>query len=280
MQNERMPRCIGRLPDGLRRSVSAVAVAMLLCLACQTGFANECADTADRSYSICKIDAPGTLEIFWLNDEGVPFGDLPALNAWLAARGRALQFAMNGGMFESDATLSPTGLLVVAGNERQKLNTDGWAGKPLTVKQAERNFYQLPNGVFWVQEGVAHIASSNIYRQANRRPSLAIQSGPLLASDGKVTAVALTLRRKSPVRRNGVCTTNEGGLLFVIANRGVTIADFAMYLVSEVHCKDALYLDGGRSVLHSAQLHRSDKRFDEDGNVFRVGPIIGIAGKK
>lgn len=280
MQNRRMNRRIGRLPDGLRRRVSAVAIVTWLCLPCQTGFAHECADTADRRYSVCKIDAPGTLEIFWLDDKGVPFGDLPALNAWLAARGRALQFAMNGGMFESDAALSPTGLLVVAGKERQKLNTDGWAGKPLTVKQAERNFYQLPNGVFWVEESVAHIASSDIYRQANRRPTLAIQSGPLLASDGKVTAVALTLKKKSPVRRNGVCTTDEGSSLFVIANRGVTIADFAMYLVNEVHCKDALYLDGARSVLHSAQLRRSDKRFDEDGNVFRVGPIIGIAGKK
>lgn len=257
----------------LRTLICAAAFSVLS----TTVVAEECSNTAGRRFSVCRIDlATEALEVFWLDEKGSAFGTLPALDAWLSKKNRKLKFAMNGGMFEPEPTLPPTGMLIAASRQLKAPNTNGWGERKLTARQRTLNFYQMPNGVFWIEGGKAHIADTMSYIQAQRRPDLAVQSGPLLARSGAVTDIARTLGGDYRWR-NGVCLAKSGELLFVISNRGETIAGFAAFLVNELHCRDALYLDGGRSVLHSAQLRRSDRRTDAEGNVIRVGAVIGLA---
>lgn len=58
--------------------------------------------------------------------------------------------------------------------------------------------------------------------------------------------------------------------IFVISEQPVNFYEFALYFRDVLHCRDALYLDGTVSALHSLALRRSD--FTRE-----LGPILGVA---
>jgi uncharacterized protein YigE (DUF2233 family) len=68
--------------------------------------------------------------------------------------------------------------------------------------------------------------------------------------------------------RNGVGARGQQAI-FVISEQPVTFYELATYFRDELHCPDALYLDGVVSSLHSAELRRSDFKVD-------LGPIVGV----
>ena len=57
--------------------------------------------------------------------------------------------------------------------------------------------------------------------------------------------------------------------MFVISEQPVNFYELATYFRDELHCPEALYLDGVVSSLYSTDLQRNDSRAD-------LGPIIAV----
>ncbi|SEF27102.1 phosphodiester glycosidase family protein [Variovorax sp. NFACC27] len=212
---------------------------------------------ADQRFTVVKIDLrKERLELFLRDDAGVPFKRFDRLDAWLKERGRQLGFAMNAGMYHED--FSPVGLLVRGGREESPLNLADGAG----------NFFLKPNGVFLVSDAGPRVVESSEYPALAKGVRLATQSGPLLLRRG-VVHPAFIPHSDSRKIRNGVGVIGHTAI-FVISDVPVNFHEFALYFRDVLHCRDALYLDGTVSALHSPSLHRSDF-------VRELGPILGVA---
>ncbi|CAN7570048.1 phosphodiester glycosidase family protein [Variovorax paradoxus] len=229
---------------------------LALCLAGAASLASAAA--AEPRYTVVKIDLRRErLELFLRDDTGAPFKRLDRLEAWLAARNRQLVFAMNAGMYHAD--FSPVGLLVQEGREEAPLNLAAGAG----------NFFLKPNGVFLVSDAGPRVVESSEYAALPKEGvRLATQSGPLLLRRG-VVHPAFIPDSDSRKIRNGVGVSGHTAI-FVISEQPVNFYEFALYFRDVLHCRDALYLDGTVSALHSLALRRSD--FTRE-----LGPILGVA---
>ena len=228
---------------------------LALCLAGAASLASAAA--AEPRYTVVKIDVrKERLELFLHDDSGAPFKRFDRLEAWLAARNRQLVFAMNAGMYHAD--FSPVGLLVQEGREEAPLNLAAGAG----------NFFLKPNGVFLVSDAGPRVVESSEYPALAKDVRLATQSGPLLLRRG-VVHPAFIPDSDSRKIRNGVGVSGHTAI-FVISEQPVNFYEFALYFRDVLHCRDALYLDGTVSALHSLALRRSD--FTRE-----LGPILGMA---
>ncbi|HKS30541.1 MAG TPA: phosphodiester glycosidase family protein [Pyrinomonadaceae bacterium] len=211
--------------------------------------------TAQR-FTTIRVDVrTERLELFLKDDEGRPFKSFDRLASWLAGRNKRLRFAMNAGMFEPD--LSPVGLLVQEGQQVSALNLSDGTG----------NFFLKPNGVFLVSESGPRIVESAEYPALAQGARLATQSGPLLVRNGTLHP-AINAASTSRLIRNGVGISGDT-VVFVISEQPVSFYELAIYFRDELHCPDALYLDGVVSSLYSTDLRRNDSRAD-------LGPIIGV----
>jgi uncharacterized protein YigE (DUF2233 family) len=224
-------------------------------------------------YAVCVVDTRvEKLEVFWLDDSGSPFGDMPTLSAWLAARGKQLVFAMNAGIFQGGSPFKPRGLLVSEGKVLSKIDL---GDKDERGKKG--NFYDKPNGIFWVQSGIAHIDESGAYNKLQQAPDLATQSGPLLVVNRKLRD-GIDQMRASRYTRNGVFIGSENQTRFAITRDVVTLAEFGVFMRDGLKCTSALYLDGCGSILHSAELRRSDLGdCIRGGTLAKAGAMIGVA---
>ena len=232
---------------------------LLLLALCVAGAASLAAAPAraEPRYTVVKIDLrKDRLELFLRDDAGVEFKRFDRLEAWLAAHNRQLLFAVNAGMYHAD--FSPVGLLVQDGREVSPLNLSAGTG----------NFFLKPNGVFLVSGTQPRVVESSEYPALSSGVRLATQSGPLLLRRG-VVHPAFIPDSDSRKIRNGVGVSGHTAL-FVISEDPVNFYEFALYFRDVLHCRDALYLDGTVSALHSLALRRSD--FVRD-----LGPILGVA---
>ena len=261
--------------------IRLVAVTAVTLTACTGALAVTCKEESYRShkYTVCEaLLASDTLEIYWLDESGRPFGSPRSLETWLAKKGKSLQFAMNAGMFEPKAMLEPTGLLISDGRKLGEIRMEGWPGEKSSGKSPEDHFFRIPNGVFWVKDRKAQVTTSLAYKQSAVAPELAVQSGPLLLEGRKIPDAVIKEGRG--MRRNGVCAPGPGRVLFAFANAGVTIHEFASFFLDKTTCVNALYLDGGRSVMQSLVPKRLDNLIvNRDGQELRVGAMIAIVEK-
>ncbi|MFL6255858.1 MAG: phosphodiester glycosidase family protein [Pyrinomonadaceae bacterium] len=214
------------------------------------------ASVAPPRFTTIRVDARAErVELFLRDDEGRTFKRFERLRSWLASRNERLLFAMNAGMFQPD--LSPVGLLVQDGRQVSPLNLSDGAG----------NFFLKPNGVFLISESGPRIVESSEYPALARGVRLATQSGPLLVRNG-VLHPAINAASTSRLLRNGVGISGDT-VIFVISEQPVNFYELATYFRDELHCPDALYLDGVVSSLYSTDLRRNDSTVD-------LGPIIGV----
>ena len=173
--------------------------------------------------------------------------------------GKTLVFAMNAGMYQED--LWPLGLFIGDHRELVRLNRRTGLG----------NFYQPPNGVFLVADAGALVVTTIEYADTRPHPLLATQSGPMLVHRGELTAPpVMNPQSTSLLIRNGVCAPSPDAAVFVISDSPVTFYDFAKFFLTQLGCKEALYLDGSMSSLYAPQLGR-----EHHGRDF--GPMFGVA---
>jgi uncharacterized protein YigE (DUF2233 family) len=213
-------------------------------------------------YTICEVDlGKADLRLFHAGADGAAFGSFRALKTALAGEGLALPFAMNAGMYHED--LSPVGLFIEDGKEVTQASTKSGPG----------NFHLLPNGVFWIGDGRAGVVETKAYLAKPPKARFATQSGPMLVIGGKLHP---KFRAASDSRkiRNGVGVIKGGrAVVFALSEAGVTFHAFATLFRDHIGARDALFLDGSISSLHSDALGRSD-------GWFPMGPIVGVVEKR
>jgi len=216
---------------------------------------------AGRRFTVCRVNlSVQSLELFWKDDAGRPFGGFAALEAWLRARGRRLLFAANAGMYMED--LAPVGLYVENGEQLRPLNLRRGDGS---------NFCLLPNGVFALTDAGARVVESTEYKTIRAQTRLATQSGPMLVIDGKLHP---KFGRNSTSRlvRNGVGVPSPDQVVFALAEDPLNFHEFATFFRDGLGCDDALYLDGSISGLYAPSLSRNDSHAP-------YGPILAVVGE-
>lgn len=188
----------------------------------------HCTATPGR-HSIHMVLAP---------EGGAPYRSLSQLAVNRPDKAHAVAFAMNGGMFDAEG--QPIGYYVEEGERLHKLNRNEGYG----------NFHMLPNGVFYgnATGGWAVRGSEDFAAKVTRRPDFGTQSGPMLVIAGKLHP-RIDPDGQSLKLRNGVGVDAKGRAHFVISNEPVSFGKLARYFRDELHCANALFLDGSVSSL-------------------------------
>jgi uncharacterized protein YigE (DUF2233 family) len=242
---------------------------ILLCLA-TPGMARDepCRNESFRgaAYIVCSFDlTKDDLRIFWRSPDGKPYRTFAAVAAELQGKGRSLQFAMNGGMYQDD--FRPVGLYIENGRELTPISTAALTGPPSQIP----NFYKKPNGVFFIGDGEAGILETERFLADRPKANFATQSGPMLLIDGTIHP-AFIVSSTDRTFRNGVCVTRRTQVHFVLTKGLVNFNDFALFFRDSLGCRNALFLDGGAaSGLYAPGLGRNDA--PGHGG---YGPIIAV----
>ncbi len=213
-----------------------------------------------QGYAVCSFDpATSDIRIHHRGRDGLPYGGFENLARDLRQEGKYLEFAMNGGMYESD--LTSVGLLV----------TDGVERKPIDRGHSWGNFYLKPNGVFFLKSGKAGVLETETYVDTDPHPDFATQSGPMLVIDGALHPAFLPQSDSLQIR-NGVGVDSHGKVVFVMSLELVRFHDFATLFRDQLDCANALFLDGSISSLFAPALDRYD-------STHPMGPILAVTRK-
>lgn len=208
-----------------------------------------------RVFTICTADLTRhRIDLHLRDGAGRVLGSFAALER---AAGPVLM-AMNAGMYHEDRR--PVGLYREAGRE----------AAPLVTRAGPGNFGMRPNGVFCIGDDTARVIESRTYAADPPACRAATQSGPMLLTDG---AIHPRFIEDSPYRkvRNAVGVSPDGtSAHFAISEGAVTFHEMATLYRDELGVRDALYLDGSISRLHSGA--RSDP-----GR--RMGPIVSVRAR-
>ena len=216
---------------------------------------------AGKRFVVCTVDpAHERLDLFLKDGKGAPLHTFVALELMLRGRGERLVFGMNGGMFHPG--FAPVGLFAANGREIA----------PLSTVAGEGNFFLKPNGVFAVTDAGALVVEASRWPTVAGKVRIATQSGPMLVIDGRLHP-AFRAESASRLFRNGVGIGPHGLALFVISAEPVNFYEFATLFRDALKCRDALFLDGTISSIHSPELNRSDAPFP-------LGPILGVTAEK
>lgn len=200
----------------------------------------------DIPFSVVWIDLDeNKLELFWKRPDGSPFVNFHGLRDWLTAEGRELVVATNSGIYAEDRT--PLGLHIAAGETLRTLNPH---------KGGKGNFALKPNGVFYIDDTGAHIATTEDYAAGDHKPTLAVQSGPLLVIQGALHP-KFEAESTSVNLRNGIGVQSGKKIAIAITNWPVNLHTFASFFRDHLKCADALYLDGTLSGLYAPALERT-----------------------
>lgn len=187
-------------------------------------------------YGIVKARADD-VSLLWRDGEGKAYRSLGAAFSAVKDSGRLPLMLMNAGIFTTAHT--PAGLWVEKGETLAPLNRN----------QGKGNFHIEPNGVFSVTGGKARVETSAAFQKRGARVDYAVQSGPMLIINGTINK-RFVKKLSSPYKRNAVCTTKKGELLFIMTLRYQSEWP-SFYRLAEAlsafGCHNALYLDGSIS---------------------------------
>lgn len=187
------------------------------------------------TYIVAKVDLD-KLEIKFLRNDpnDVVFDSFGSITQSLDALGEQVLFATNGGIFTE--AFEPNGLYIENNIDYFELNPNEGSG----------NFFLKPNGVFEVSPSGVNIVSTEQFIEQDSSPEFAIQSGPMLLVDG---AIHPAFRKESTnlFTRSSVGIMDSKTAYFVLSQERVNFYSFADFFLTELGCKNALFLDGSIS---------------------------------
>jgi uncharacterized protein YigE (DUF2233 family) len=198
----------------------------------------SCLTLKQTRYVVVRVDLKAAhIKLLWKNPAGVPYGSLA--EAYSRAGGDHLLALTNAGIYSGRH--APEGLHIEGGATLSPLNLD----------KGDGNFYWKPNGVFYVTAAAAGIVESEKFDSLGERGAIleATQSGPLLVIDGEVNR-DLQPDSRSLYARNGIGVKSADEVYILISEDEVSLHDFASVFAHQLHCRDALYLDGCVSQLY------------------------------
>jgi uncharacterized protein YigE (DUF2233 family) len=191
---------------------------------------------------------------------------LSSVKTTLEHKGIKVLMLTNGGMYTREN--DPEGLLIANGKELE----------PIDLGTSERtlNFYMMPNGVFYINDGKPKIETSKEFSKkysGNQiAPNQATQSGPMLVIKNKHHP-AFNHGSPSKKLRSGVGIMQDGRVIFIISKNSTTnFHDFGTIFKDVFGCENALFLDGVISKMYTYNYNKTST----GGN---FGPIISVTKK-
>ncbi|MBO0662735.1 phosphodiester glycosidase family protein [Jiella sp. MQZ9-1] len=211
-------------------------------------------------YIVCDVPLDRhQLSLRALDAAGRPYETFEAAKASMG--GRRVDLIMNAGMYHESR--QPVGLAV----------QDGKTLHGAVLGTGSGNYSLRPNGVFFVENGRAHVMESTRYLAGKHHPELATQSGPMLLIDGKLHPRFIETSDSRNIR-NGVCAREDGRLVTLVLSRApVNFYDFASVFKDRLGCRDALFFDGTISSLYYPA-GGIDYRRD------RLGPMLVVTDRR
>ena len=210
----------------------------------------------DVPFTVCAARPEDDIRLFLRDDAGEILGTFDRVEMQAQTDGRAIVFAMNGGMYHPDRR--PVGLYI----------EDGVESAPLVTREGPGNFGLLPNGVFCLTDTAARIIESRRFADLNPDCTYASQSGPMLVIDGALHPRFLP-DSDSRFVRNGVGVSIDGTVFAVISDKPVNFHRFARFFRDALKTPNALFLDGKVSRLFVPEIGRRDIGFP-------FGPILAV----
>ena len=219
---------------------------------CETVLADGSAFTV-CTFPLSQFD----ISLHLSDTDGALFGQPLALQSALEAGVETVIAITNGGMYHSDR--SPVGLYIESGEEK----------RPLVHGDGPGNFQLLPNGVFWIKDGVAGVEETTVYAEADHAPDFATQSGPMLVIDGEIHP-SFRAASDSRFRRSGIGVVEDGDtVVFAISEQPVTFHAFASLFRDRLLVDNALFIEG-----KVCRLDLPGQGRHEPG--LRMGPILAV----
>ena len=228
-----------------RRSLAALLLLVSFAPRGAVALDSRALHAGDADYRIVTLNlASDELDLYWLDEDGKPFGSVEALRRDGESGDRTLLFATNAGIY--DRAFRPLGLTIAGGRTLRPLNTTRGTGR-------SGNFGIQPNGIFYVdREGHAGVVATGEWRARGIDARVATQSGPMLVVDGALNA-SFDADSESRKWRSGVCARTPGEVVFAVSEVPVSFHAFARVFRDEIGCRDALYLDGTLSQIYTAE---------------------------
>jgi uncharacterized protein YigE (DUF2233 family) len=181
-----------------------------------------------------------SLEIVFTTSDDGKRETFPVVVRNLASAGMKPILVTNAGIYGTDNR--PLGLLISSKGKLRDVNTTAGAG---------RGNFSWDSAVFQISDdGTASIMSARTW-QDSPRTIAATQSGPQLASAGKINQ-SFQAQSKWSFRRTavGVDQSNRQLVHLVVSRDVVTLFELATFMVNELHCSEALHLDGDLSAFY------------------------------
>jgi len=120
---------------------------------------------------------------------------------------------------------------------------------PLNLDASTGDFYLKPNGVFYVEKCMGSIINS-VHFNTGKKVEFAVQSGPMLVENGEINPQLDDFSAKNRVVRSGVGILSATKVVFAISRGRTTFLRFAEFFRDNMHCQNALYLDGSSSNMY------------------------------
>jgi len=201
----------------------------------------KCVSSAGHFYATAEIDLRSERIIFTTSDGGKR-ETFPEVFSNLSRRGMTPLLLTNAGIYGTDNR--PLGLLISPKGKLHDANTRTGTG-------SRAGNFAWDSAVFQISdEDVAAIVPA---RDWHGSPHIVAgtQSGPQLASAGRINR-SLPVQSEWSYRRTaiGVDQRNRRIVHLVVSRDPVTLYDLATFMVGNLHCSEALHLDGDLSAFY------------------------------
>ena len=231
----------GLIANVQKEQQSSAAPGTATCVsALPTSLSLRCLSFSGHLYAVADIDLRSQRIVFTTSDDGKR-NTYPEVVGDLSRTGMKPLLVTNAGIYGLDNR--PLGLLISPTGKLHDADTR-------TNNGAHGNF-SWDSAVFQISDdGIASIVPVRNW-QDNRHIVAATQSGPQLASAGKINR-GFQAQSRSSYRRTaiGVDQSNRRLVHIVVSREPVTLFELATFMVNELHCSESLHLDGDLSAFY------------------------------
>jgi len=197
----------------------------------------RCMRFEEHVYAVADVNLQ-TEEIVFTTSNDKRMATFPKIVSNLSSAGVKPILVTNAGIYGTDNR--PLGLLISPKGKLHNVSTTAGSGN-----------FSWDSAVFQISDdGTASIVPARSW-QDNPHTIAATQSGPQLASSGKINQ-SFQPQSKWSFRRTsiGIDQSNRRLVRLVVSREPVTLFELATFMVKELHCSEALHLDGDLSAFY------------------------------
>lgn len=236
----------GLFANAPKEQPSSAAPGTTTCISTQDpSLSLRCVAFSGHLYGVADIDLRLQKIVFTVSDNGKK-ETFPQMVSNLSRVGISPLLVTNAGIYGVDNR--PLGLLISPKGKLHDADTRRDKG--------EHGNFSWDSAVFQISDdGTAAIVPVDAWHES-QHITAATQSGPQLASAGKINQ-SFQAQSKWSYRRTaiGVDQANRKLVHLVVSREPVTLFELATFMVNELHCSEALHLDGDLSAFYIPSAH-------------------------